>query len=455
MNQSLKRKQTQREEDLERQIRDFDASSLQEGYTVIDKNNSNQYQVREKLGQGGEGYSYRASSDQEDVVLKFVHLSGRSIADHEDKLRNLYLKVNEVFDTDYSVFRWGKDQLVLKGTYVEGRNLQEELVGRNRAYGQKEVVHFLESMIEGDLNTLHKEGYAHEDIKPANVIVKDSQYSLIDFGNLVDIDEMALLTLTSAINAQTLAYSRNPLKHDATDDYYSLAQTAYFMLTGKDPVFATDEDVQKGVTLDRLAKLGIDPKLKNVFIKMLGYAKKDYKSGDEILKDLGRVKGRLGSSEEEVMDLGSVQKLHKLKKRSEMPKELEARINGLKAIFEQEYDGMLDERKPLSADYCEDLEEVLGELGYQKVDSGIKDYKKKVFYRLHNDVERVDIFEIDGKDEKYFRFITASGGQERIEDVVNNTNPEAKNGWYEIPRLAMQFGVLPLGVGAGVTNMLY
>lgn len=124
------------------------------------------------------------------------------------------------------------DETVLVQEFVPGPTLADLLTRRWTAV---QTTRFLRTML-GYLVKLHAAGIIHRDIKPSNIKrTAPHRYVLLDFG----IAKQSSVTLAFA-HAGSIEYAPvEQLRGETTDarsDLYSLAATAYHLLTGTVPV---------------------------------------------------------------------------------------------------------------------------------------------------------------------------------------------------------------------------
>ena len=355
------------------------------------------------MGQGGEGITYRATVNGEDIVLKFVQFQQNNLGRNAQLLERLHGNVNEILERDYSIFEFG-ECLVIRGKYIEGSNLVQDVEERG-LHTQLQVLDYLISTLEKELIPLHVRGFTHGDIKPANVIVDDARiYTTIDFGALRNLDELSAVTLTGTLDPRTLAYSRLDLRHDVSDDLYSLAQTAYFLLTGQDPIFVTDEKEQQRLNEMAFSELNINKKLKKECLTMMGYGRKILSSSDIVfnLKDIRKEVAK-------EMGVGVI-------KTPDIPQDLQERIDYLTKTFDVEYNPFLANRKPASKEFIVELDRVLIELGYKKLsDEG---QTKDVYVRLRNEAELSDYVELCHNEQKYLKHWKFKGDMSKARKLM-------------------------------------
>ena len=210
-----------------------------------------QYQLREKLGEGGMGEVYRAEHAmlKRPCAIKLIRsdvLADQSVRDRfEREVQSTAMLTHpntvEVFDhgrTDDGTFYYVMELL-------PGMTLQD-LVEKHGPMSAPRVVHLLRQVC-GALAEAHSEGLIHRDVKPANIFsshrggVWDTA-KLLDFGLVKGQPNKAPDSL-AATREGTVAGS--PLymapeqakgtEPDPRSDLYSLGGVGYFLLTGQAP----------------------------------------------------------------------------------------------------------------------------------------------------------------------------------------------------------------------------
>jgi len=126
--------------------------------------------------------------------------------------------------------------------YIEGESL-EQIVRRRRGISEGEVVCYLHQ-IGSALAFVHDLGILHRDIKPSNILIRSTlgEAVLIDFGLARNFIHDSAKNYTVALThgfAPPEQYSRKVVATEAVD-VYALAATAYFALTGTNPISAMD-----------------------------------------------------------------------------------------------------------------------------------------------------------------------------------------------------------------------
>jgi serine/threonine protein kinase len=210
-----------------------------------------QYQLEEKLGEGGMGVVYRGRHKllRRPTAIKLLHpdkSTDESVARFE---REVQLTCQLNHPNTISIFDYGRTPEGLffyAMEYLDGINL-ETLVSRYGPQPEGRVIHILEQIC-GSLAEAHEICLVHRDIKPANVILnrrggESDVVKVLDFGlvKAMDANKTAGLTSANAVLGTPLYMSpeavETPDSIDARSDLYAVAAVGYYLLTGT-PVFS-------------------------------------------------------------------------------------------------------------------------------------------------------------------------------------------------------------------------
>jgi serine/threonine-protein kinase len=124
--------------------------------------------------------------------------------------------------------------------FVDGLDAGQLLVQRHPAGMPVELMVRIVTAVGSALDHAHKQGLLHRDVKPANIMLtsgedREQRILLTDFGIARNLGEISGLTATN-MTVGTLAFSApEQLMGDDMDgraDQYSLAASAYYLLTG-------------------------------------------------------------------------------------------------------------------------------------------------------------------------------------------------------------------------------
>src|SRR5690554_133358 len=146
-----------------------------------------QYEIIQKLGEGGMGTVYLAKDTLLDrlVAIKQLHRNSGAIEDglgERFQAEALALaKLNHLNVTHLYAFIPKEDTYWMVMEFVEGKTLEDWL------FVHKKITHQLAAsiavqMLDG-LHHAHRKGIIHRDIKPANVMInEDGEVKIMDFG---------------------------------------------------------------------------------------------------------------------------------------------------------------------------------------------------------------------------------------------------------------------------------
>jgi len=226
------------------------------------------YKIEKILGQGGFGITYLAEDVnlEKKVAIKEYLPVGLAVREGGATVRPESTEAE-------ADFRWGLDQFlgeaktlakfqhpnivqVLRffeahGTayivmnFVHGQSLHDRMQ-RRKKINEEELKKFLFPILDG-LESVHQAGFLHRDIKPGNIfIADDGEPMLLDFGAarsaLLD-KSRGLTAIVTRGYAPIEQYSKRGHQGPWTD-IYALAGVLYEIVTGNDPVEATDRVIE-------------------------------------------------------------------------------------------------------------------------------------------------------------------------------------------------------------------
>lgn len=202
------------------------------------------YLIERRLGAGGMGSVYVARHPRlpRRVALKVLgeglgaqpEFRARFEREAELAARLDHPNVVSVYDRGVE-----GDELWIAMQFVDGMDV-DQLVKRSRGgLPPERAVYIVREAAKG-LDSAHRRGLLHRDVKPANILVAEDadgedQVLVTDFGIARALDQTTALTSTGAMPATLPFASPEQIEGQALDhrsDIYSLGCTLYVMLTG-------------------------------------------------------------------------------------------------------------------------------------------------------------------------------------------------------------------------------
>jgi hypothetical protein len=232
------------------------ANALPRGYAL------HEYRVESVLGAGGFGLTYLATDANLNlkVALK-EYLPGDFAARAGDS--TVQPKPGEAAES----FQWGLQRFMDEARtlasfrhpnivrvmrffeanrtgymvmeFVEGKPLPD-WIGARRPLAQEAFLALIAPLLDG-LEVIHRSGYLHRDVKPANIFMReDGSPVLLDFGSARQVTGGGNQELTAVVSpgyAPLEQYHAHG-KQGAWSDLYAFGGVMYWMLTGNKPVEA-------------------------------------------------------------------------------------------------------------------------------------------------------------------------------------------------------------------------
>jgi len=206
------------------------------------------YRILEQVGAGGMGVVFRAHDEQldRDVALKTLPQLGLLSEAARRQFRREALSLARITDPNVAMaFDFGRDSGIdyLVTEYVPGLTLSARIAGVPLREG--EVLNLGKQLASG-LETAHREGVIHRDLKPGNLkVTPEGRLKILDFGLAFLLRSSGTETSTTASltsgysDAGTLPYMApeqlKGLTPDARADVWSAGAVLYEMSTGKHP----------------------------------------------------------------------------------------------------------------------------------------------------------------------------------------------------------------------------
>ncbi len=261
-----------------------------------------QYQLIEKLGQGGMGKVYRAfdSSLGRNVAIKVL----LSMWSEDDKLCKTFQKeaqliakldhpnIVKVYGAGYDKHHAYYVMELINGVPLHKVDIDKMFPYKTR----KEAIAYIGMQAAFALAYAHQHGILHRDIKPSNIILDHSgQIHISDFGMATLIQENEHVSLITTLQGGTLQYMppERLMKNENgfASDQYSLGLTLYELYLGKAAFPQLNPgSLIKQICESSLPKLeGNDGFLSNIINKSISFRPQDrYTSMLEFANDLQR-----------------------------------------------------------------------------------------------------------------------------------------------------------------------
>lgn len=187
------------------------------------------YQIESLLGEGSYGLTYccRDTEDGELYALK------QSRPSKKDAGRMLLEKEYRILKAmDHSRIPACRDYLEFKGSnwlasdYITGKTLEDLIFDDKRIYGERESLAVILKLAEL-LMHVHSRGYVHLDLRIPNVILREEDLYLIDFGLAKRIGEQDESSGPDTLQTVVLPERMPPV---ISSDLYDMGQLMLFML---------------------------------------------------------------------------------------------------------------------------------------------------------------------------------------------------------------------------------
>lgn len=237
--------------------------------------NETDYEFVKQIGEGAYGVAYllQHSENKELVVLKRLkgkHLRKKTLAKFNQEIKFLeqlqYLAVPQI----RAKGTIGNAPFYLM-SYASGETFEQAIFDRNVTFTIKETIHYTEQLLN-ILSSLHKANIVHRDLRIPNIILKDGQLTIIDFGLAENIDPQF-----------QIAQMKNPKKAaHPVSDLYATGHFMLFLLYSKfEPTTRKSKSWQQELQL---------PPTLQYYIERLLTIKQPFSNAQEALKALNALK---------------------------------------------------------------------------------------------------------------------------------------------------------------------
>lgn len=229
---------------------------------LIGKTLQNRYEILEKIGSGGMATVYRARCHMlnRDVAVKVLKDEFTTDAEF---IKRFNIEAQSAASLTHSnivsIYDVGTEDnmyyIVME--LIKGRTLKE-IIQEKGKISWRLATDITKQVLSG-LNTAHKNGVVHRDIKPHNIIItKDGAAKITDFG-IAKATNMDTITAMGSTLGSVHYFSpehAKGAKTDAQSDIYSTGIMLYEMVTGKVPF---DGDTAVSVALKQVQEKPIPP----------------------------------------------------------------------------------------------------------------------------------------------------------------------------------------------------
>ncbi len=205
-----------------------------------------EYDVIEKIGQGGMGIVFRALDPKLNRIVAIKVMMPLLAANPNARKRFLReAQAAAAISHPHIVTIHAVDEVALPYLVMEcvvGQSLQEKL-DKVGSIPVKEILRIGKQVAEG-LAAAHKQGLIHRDIKPANILLENGveRVKITDFGLARAVDDMTI-TRTGEVSGTPQYMSPEQAKGERVDqrsDLFSLGAVLYAMCTGRSPFRASN-----------------------------------------------------------------------------------------------------------------------------------------------------------------------------------------------------------------------
>ncbi len=260
------------------------------------------YKIIEYLAEGGFGRTYLAEDTQlpgRDTCLvkqlhpsrsdpQFLAIARRLFETEASTLHNLghHRQIPELL-----AYFEEEEKFYLVQQYIEGATLTKEL-DLGKKWLESQAIAFLQDAVS-ILQFVHEKGVIHRDIKPDNIIRRESddKLVLVDFGSVKQVlqgQQTNLGQLTIAVGTQGYMPTEQARgKPRPTSDIYALGIIAIQALTGIAPLDLPEDD-EGEIIWESSAK--VSRELSAILTRMTRYHFKDrYKTAKDVLQALDKL----------------------------------------------------------------------------------------------------------------------------------------------------------------------
>lgn len=221
------------------------------------------YQIESLLGEGSYGLTYRCC-DSKDGTLVAVKQSrpskkaaGRALLDKESTILRALNHPNIPVCRDYFEYK-GLNWLV--SDYIEGKTLEDKIFDEHIVYGERECLATTLKLMEL-VSYVHSCGFVHLDLRIPNVILRDAELYLIDFGLARQIGEIESANAGKQPKSEEMPERMPPV---IASDLYDIGQLMLFML------YSAYQPEPEGAERSWREELDLSPEMLHILTRLHG-----------------------------------------------------------------------------------------------------------------------------------------------------------------------------------------
>lgn len=208
------------------------------------------YEIIRLLGKGGYGATYEAKYREMLKQTFAIKETPRLYCDNEED--EFLLNLNHPgIPKLYERFNIGDLHYIIM-EFIQGENLQELIQNRPRI-GLEPLILKIAEQVCDVLTYIHSENVIHRDLKPENILVRrNGSVAIVDFGIakrfVPGVQTRHLARAASHFYSPPEQYDTGKGVTDPRSDIYSLGAILYFLLTGREPIDASNRKFNEPLT---------------------------------------------------------------------------------------------------------------------------------------------------------------------------------------------------------------
>ena len=198
---------------------------IKEGTVLNDR-----YEVLSVIGTGSYGIVYfcKDLKSQGDCVVKQLRPSKRrrkkEVELFEGEISVLRTLNHKNMPMLYETFSNNK-YLICAMSFIEGDNLEDLIFFSKKIFNEKESLLILDQLLEL-VDYLHEKDIYHQDLRIPNIILKNNELSLIDFG----LSKQGVLVDSFQSPSSSLHNKQDAILEMKQQDYYDLGEILLYLL---------------------------------------------------------------------------------------------------------------------------------------------------------------------------------------------------------------------------------